>query len=163
PRGPWGDGRAGRPRRNDHRLSWDGNALGAPHLPPSECQGLLSVPHGVRVKARGLGRWILAVSIGLLAGATHAADRHVAIIMDTSGSMASNDPPRYTMQLSQILSDLLDTGDELSVVRMPSDIFSLSCSSGPSSSLILTLNPADRTTFKRKLDGLVQYGGGTFF
>ena len=46
----------------------------------------------------------------LLAGAglAQAADRRVALLLDTSGSMLSTDQPRYTVQLTQIIADLLD-------------------------------------------------------
>jgi hypothetical protein len=107
------------------------------------------------------GRLALGVAIGLLAATAWANERHVAIILDTSGSMQENDPPRYTMQLSQILSDLLEANDRLSVIRMPGS--QSTCTAGSSSSLILTLDPANRDGFKRGLDGLVHYGGGTYF
>ena len=100
--------------------------------------------------------------IALGASALQAANRHLAIILDTSGSMQENDRQRYTMQLSQVLSDLLDPGDELSVIRMPTEFFS-SCSAGPTSSIVLRLDPADRARFKRELDAFVQFDTGTYF
>ncbi len=89
-----------------------------------------------------------------------AEGRHVAIILDTSGSMDSNDQPRYTVQLSQVISDLLADGDELNVIRMLDDA---SCSAGPSSSLVVTLDPADRDDFKRRLDAEIHNTTGTYF
>jgi hypothetical protein len=114
------------------------------------------------VSARAFGRLAVFAALGLAAATARAADRYVAIILDTSGSMQENDPPRYTMQLSQVLSDLLEQQDHLSVIRMP-DTQSSSCAEGASPSLMLTLDPADRAAFKRQLDGLVRYGGGTYF
>lgn len=105
---------------------------------------------------------LLALLLGSLGSAAPAAAaRHLAIIVDTSGSMQGNDPQRYTMQLSQILSDLVDSGDALSVIRMPAG--AASCSDGPSSSLVLTLDPADRAGFKLRLDRLIQFDSGTEF
>jgi hypothetical protein len=109
-------------------------------------------------------RSILLRLLGVFAIAAplYGASRHVAVILDTSGSMQQNDRPRYTMQLSQVLSDLVDSGDQLSIVRMPPDLFS-SCAEGPSSSLVLRLDPSDRARFKRDLDALVQFNTGTYF
>jgi hypothetical protein len=104
----------------------------------------------------------LVATIVVTASAANAADRNLAIIVDTSGSMDNNDPQRYTMQLSQVLADLVDTGDHLSVIRMPGDALS-SCSAGPSSALVLQLDPTDRAGFKKRLDGHIQFNTGTYF
>jgi len=114
-------------------------------------------------------RWPAIVPVWIVLSAIHApaisaTSRHLAIVVDTSNSMSDNDPQRYTMQLSQVLSDLVDTGDELSVIRMPLESgFFTDCSAGPSSSLVLRLDPANRPGFKRDLDGLIQFNTGTFF
>ncbi|HET9767050.1 MAG TPA: vWA domain-containing protein [Thermoanaerobaculia bacterium] len=109
------------------------------------------------------GCWLtLLVAVALTAGPPAAAQRHVAVILDTSGSMGGSDPPRYTMQLSQILADLLDDADELTLIRMPNAIWE-SCSAAASSALALRLDSGDRSGFKRRLDGFVQYEGGTHF
>lgn len=106
--------------------------------------------------------WSL-VSVVLAAPAL-GTSRRLAIIVDTSGSMQVSDVQRYTMQLSQILSDLVDAGDELSVIRMPPDsLFASSCSQGPSSSLVLRLDPQNRAGFKSRLDGLLAFNTGTYF
>jgi hypothetical protein len=89
-----------------------------------------------------------------------ADGRHVAIVLDTSGSMDSNDQPRYTVQLSQVISDLLSDSDELNVVRMGNNQF---CFAGASSSLVFTLDPGDRQSFKRRLDQEISYDTGTYF
>ena len=47
------------------------------------------------------------VLLCFLSPTSHAKGRHIAIIIDTSGSMSSSDKPRYTVQLSQIISELL--------------------------------------------------------
>ena len=74
---------------------------------------------------------------------------HTVFVVDTSGSMDSADAPRYTVQLSQVISDLLDDKDELNVIRMSDNPF---CWAGASSSLVISLDPADRNRFKRRLD-----------
>lgn len=102
------------------------------------------------------------VSALALAGPAMAASRHLAIVVDTSGSMQNADRQRYTMQLSQVLSDLLDTGDELSVIRMPEGLFS-TCFARASSSLVLRLDPNDRARFKQQLDSVITFNTGTFF
>ncbi|HLC16155.1 MAG TPA: hypothetical protein VJL89_08010, partial [Thermodesulfovibrionia bacterium] len=78
-----------------------------------------------------------------------AKDRRVVILIDTSGSMSSSDKPRYAVQLSKIISELVEAGDELSVVRLPEND---SCSAGPNSSLALPFNSADLSGFKEQLD-----------
>ena len=105
-------------------------------------------------------RQLILAAVLSLASSPAAAERHVAIILDTSQSMAGNDSERYTMQLSQILADLVETKDQLSVIGMAD---SESCSDGPSSALLVTLDPADRSAFKRRLDQLVTYDTGTYF
>ena len=105
---------------------------------------------------------LVGSALALAAPAVRAAERHLAVIVDTSGSMSQNDPSRYTLQLAQILSDLVDTGDELHVIRMPG-LFGGSCSAGADARLARKLDPAHRASFKRELDALIQYDTGTFF
>jgi len=103
------------------------------------------------------------LAVTLTATPLHAATkRYLAILLDTSSSMQQSDVQRYTMQLSQILSDLMDDGDELGVIRLPREFFA-SCSEGPTSRNFLRLDAADRAGFKRELDGLIQYNTGNFF
>ena len=110
---------------------------------------------------RGLGiALLLALSLGSSLNAV-AAGRHVSIIVDTSGSMDGNDKPRYTLQLSQIIADLLEPGDSLTVIRMPKS--ESRCSDGPDPALALSLNPADRGGFQAKLDTLLKFDTGTYF
>ena len=112
-------------------------------------------------RARHIVVSVLSVA---LAAPLLGASRRMAIVVDTSRSMEEADAQRYTMQLSQILSDLVDTGDALSVIRMPPDrLFFSSCSEGASPSLVLQLDPQDRAGFKRRLDGLIQFDTGTYF
>ncbi len=108
---------------------------------------------------RPAARLLLLAALACPAGAW-AEGRHIAIVLDTSGSMDSNDQPRYTVQLSQVISDLLNDGDELNVIRMKDDS---SCSAGASSSLAFTLDPGDRQSFKRRLDQEIAYETGTYF
>jgi hypothetical protein len=99
--------------------------------------------------------WLAASS------AMGAHDRHVVVLIDTSGSMLQSDLPRYTVQLSQIVGDLLDESDELTVVRLGG--WGLFCSEGPNAALALRLDPGNRAGFKRSLDRLISYGGGNTF
>jgi hypothetical protein len=85
--------------------------------------------------------------------------RHIAIIIDTSGSMSGSDKPRYTVQLSQIISELVDKDDKLDIIHLGGS----TCSAGPSSSLVLPLNQADRNGFKQQLDQMITYSGGNDF
>jgi hypothetical protein len=106
----------------------------------------------------------LVSAFALAASALGATNRRLAIVVDTSRSMQGADAQRYTMQLSQILSDLADAGDELSVIRMPPDsLFFSSCAQPGSSSLVLRLDPRDRADFKRRLDALLTFDTGTYF
>ncbi|HEV7506940.1 MAG TPA: vWA domain-containing protein [Thermoanaerobaculia bacterium] len=105
---------------------------------------------------------VLLAFLGLaLAGAAHASGRNVVVLIDTSGSMLQNDRPRYTVQLSQIIGDLLDDSDELTVVRLGG--LGFFCWEGPSSLLSLRLDAGNRAGFKRGLDRLISYGGGNAF
>jgi hypothetical protein len=105
---------------------------------------------------------ILLASLGLgFAGATHARGRNVVVLIDTSGSMLENDRPRYTVQLSQIVGDLLDDSDDLTVVRLGGIFFF--CGLGPDRSLSLRLDPGNRAGFKQGLDRLISYGGENAF
>lgn len=105
---------------------------------------------------------VTLVALTLAAPAAYAAKRRLAIIVDTSSSMSTNDRQRYTMQLSQVLSDLVDAGDDLFVLRMPPEHLS-SCSQGPMSSLVLRLDPSNRGGFKQQLDRLIRFDTGTYF
>jgi hypothetical protein len=106
----------------------------------------------------------LLSAFALAASALGATNRRLAIVVDTSRSMQQADAQRYTMQLSQILSDLVDAGDELSIIRMPPDsLFFSSCAQRESPSLVLRLDPRDRGGFKSRLDGLLTFDTGTYF
>ena len=106
---------------------------------------------------------ISLVGVIVLVFPAGAANRNLAIIVDTSRSMEGNDPQRYTMQLSQVLADLADANDDLSVIRMPPDSFLPDCWAGANPSLVLRLDPSNRGQFKRQLDGLIRFDTGTYF
>jgi hypothetical protein len=104
--------------------------------------------------------FILLLLIGYLFPSTgFTKGRHIAIIIDTSGSMSSSDKPRYTVQLSQIISELINKDDELDVINLGGK----SCSAGSLSTLALHLNPINRNYFKQKLDQKIKYRGGNDF
>lgn len=102
----------------------------------------------------------LFAAVALLCGAASAKDRHLAVIIDTSGSMEANDPSRYTVQAAKILSDLLDDQDRMLVLRMPN---AETCSDGPNPALGVTFNAADRGGFKASLDTKMALTSGTYF
>lgn len=90
-----------------------------------------------------------------------ASARHVSIIVDTSGSMDNSDRPRYTLLLSEILADLLDAGDSLTVIRLPPH--QRSCGDAANAALAVQMNPADRGGFQTRLDKLLDYDTGNHF
>lgn len=104
----------------------------------------------------------LAAALMLAALRVQAGDRNLAIVVDTSGSMQGNDQQRYTVQLAQVLSDLANDNDSLSVIRMPNDLLSF-CWAGASPSLVMRLDPSNRAEFKRELDRNIQFDTGTYF
>lgn len=107
-------------------------------------------------------RWLALIWIACLAPpAGIAAGRHVTLLADTSGSMRQSDPGRYTLQLSQIIADLLDPADSLTVIRLPTS--ENGCSDGPNPRLAQPFEAADRSGFRRKLEGFLNYGGNNYF
>ena len=90
-----------------------------------------------------------------------SAGRHVSLVIDTSSSMNGNDPRRYTLQLTQILADLLDQGDSLTVIRMPGT--EGSCGGSADSSLALQWKSDERPGFQTMLDRMLAYDTGTYF
>jgi hypothetical protein len=117
------------------------------------------------------GALALAALLGFGAATARAATatpREVALVLDTSRSMVDNDPRRYGLQISQIVSDLLDDGDALTVVRMPRDglltfFAPIGCSDGATPNLALRSDGRARASFKSRLDQLVSYDTGTYF
>lgn len=89
------------------------------------------------------------------------AARHASIIVDTSGSMKGNDPPRYTVLVTEILADLMNSGDSLTVIRLPQD--ERGCDNPANDSLTLHMNQADRADFQNRIDQILQYNTGTHF
>ena len=88
--------------------------------------------------------------------------REVAIIVDTSGSMEQSDSHKYTAQTAKIISDLVQDGDHLTIVRMAAEEGML-CKDRANSSLAIQFTPADRGGFQNRLDGFLTYSGGTYF
>ncbi len=103
--------------------------------------------------------WIVLGLLCWLIPAAWAAERHLTVIVDTSTSMQDSDPRRYTLQSAQILSDLLDTGDSLTVIRMPQ--YDRACTDRADATLARQLDPADHSGFKQELDELLVYNTGT--
>jgi hypothetical protein len=113
------------------------------------------------------------------------AERRIAVIVDTSGSMGWNDHSRFAVQISKILSDLVEDDDRIAIIRFPNPgsappqggglldkLFSnrsqeqggaQNCNVQADSSLMVELNGSDRDSFKSRIDGLLQYSGPTYF
>ena len=123
-------------------------------------RSLPGAPRQGGVHGRGCRAAACALLLAVLAPAPAWAGRRVAIVIDTSGSMNSNDTPRYTVQLSKIISELIGADDRLMVVRLPQ--FE-TCSSGPDPSLAVSFDAADRGRFRHVVNSLITYGGGNTF
>ncbi len=107
-----------------------------------------------------LAATILAVCLGFATVSAQNAARRIAVVLDTSGSMDDNDEERYAVQLSQVLSDLTDDGDELAVIGFPYDG---SCRDRADPRLMVELDSSQRADFKRILDQRIRYSGGTHY
>ncbi len=90
------------------------------------------------------------------------AGRLVAVVLDTSTSMreAVNDQPRLAIQALKILTDLLGSGDDLTLAWMPA---SPDCAARPDPARRLDRPVGDLEGFKRTLDERARYGGPTNF
>src|SRR5262245_42672531 len=94
--------------------------------------------------------------------AAFGGGRQVGVVMDTSGSMIKNDPPRYAIQITKILSDLLDDDDQLTVARLPvgrgveAQTMRENCAEPPRSNIAMVLS-GDRTAFKQHVDETATY------
>jgi hypothetical protein len=113
----------------------------------------------------------LLVMVALCPQPAQAEGRRVAVILDTSSSMLGSDPPRYAVQITKILADLVNDEDELTAVRIPrrSLLGMLAggdfgdCSAPASSSLALALGGRDRSGFKARLDDMASYDTNNYF
>ena len=99
-----------------------------------------------------------------------AAERRIALIVDTSGSMEQNDRARYAAQISKILSDLADDHDKVAIIRLPAEpnlrerfTGHQDCSVSADPSLMVQLEGSQRASFKSSVDNLIQYKGPTLF
>ena len=100
-----------------------------------------------------------------------AAERRIALIVDTSGSMRENDRPRYAVQISKILSDLAEDQDKVAVIRFPPltlmDVVRRNapqnCDAPADPSLMVQLSGSQRAQFKDRVDQLLKYEGPTYF
>jgi len=88
------------------------------------------------------------------------AERDIAIIIDTSGSMKNSDKPRYTTQLSKIITDLIEPQDQLNIIRFPG---SEGCYSQSNLKLATNINTHDRLKSKQKIEQVMTYGGDNAF
>lgn len=102
---------------------------------------------------------VLVILLVLASVWSRAEERHVAVIVDTSGSMSSNDPARYTVQVGKIIADLLGNNDRLTVTGMSGS--GCSVSANPHSTF--HFDPNNRIASKQTLDGRIQYSTNTVF
>jgi len=98
---------------------------------------------------------IAGLLLSLLAGgpalAQSGSGRHLAVVLDTSGSMDGNDRPRLAVQTIKILADMLRPTDRMSVVKMPRRG---GCGRQPDASLVIDTDAAGVAGFKSKLEQL---------
>lgn len=114
--------------------------------------------------------WLLALAL-LVPTCARGEGRRVAVILDTSSSMRGTDPPRYAVQITKILADLVTDEDELTAVRIPKrSLLGMlatgdygNCAAPASSSLALSLQGANRSGFKARLDEMASYDTGNYF
>jgi hypothetical protein len=108
------------------------------------------------MRLRLLFAWVALLAATVPAGAQSTPGRRIAIVIDTSGSMArGNDEGRYTIQLSKILGDLVGNSDELAVFPMPNFGPNQPEESGLARidrSLMIRLDPNNRAVFKNVLE-----------
>ena len=108
----------------------------------------------------GLVAAALVAALGLLGLGSAPARaqgraRQISVLVDTSGSMKSNDPARYAVQLSKILADLQEPGrDGLSVVKLASG--RETCANGPDPGVRLDLGSGGRA-FEDRVDDALAY------
>jgi hypothetical protein len=127
----------------------------------------------------------LAVVLLLLYVCPLPAERRIAVIVDTSGSMRWNDHSRFAVQISKILSDLVEDQDEIAIIRFPGPPSAApvqggfldrlraalaqeqqgaqNCDVSANPSLMVELRGSDRDSFKNHIDGLLRYDGPTYF
>ena len=114
------------------------------------------------------------LAVALLLALSARAERRIAVIVDTSGSMQQNDTPRYAVQISKILSDLVEDEDKLAIIRFPDvkgqdtllgliGMLHQDCNVPADPSLMITMNGSQRAMFKDRVDALLHYNGPTFF
>jgi hypothetical protein len=89
------------------------------------------------------------------------AQRRIAVIIDTSGSMSTSDKPLYTVQISKILADLVGDDDRQTVTRLPR--IETGCDAGVTPSLQIALDSHNRSRFKSELESLIGYAGDNYF
>lgn len=99
----------------------------------------------------------------LLCGSVFANEKRVAVVVDTSGSMQSNDPGRHAVLAAQLLADLLDDSDAYSVVRLADGEMFGCVMEQANSSLEVVFDGNRRRHSKSRIDGLIGYDGGNHF
>ena len=95
---------------------------------------------------------LLALTAATPLPAQSAAGRHLAVVLDTSGSMGTvrnNDRPRLAIQAIKILADMLGPNDRLTLVRMPEHD---DCRLQPDPSLVLDTSTAGMAAFLSQVD-----------
>lgn len=62
---------------------------------------------------------IIIFFLGSITSVTAQGNRHLVMIVDTSGSMDENDPEHYAVQSAKILNDILAVDDQISLIKFP--------------------------------------------
>jgi len=103
--------------------------------------------------------WLIVISILLpiIVNSNSFAEessREIAIIIDTSGSMSGNDNPRYTVQISKILSELIGPADNLTVIELSNQS---GCNISADMSLTMSTGGGKVDRFKQQVDRRIKY------
>jgi len=103
------------------------------------------------------------IALGLaglvLWAAAAAAGPRLALVFDTSGSMADSDPHRYAVQFAKVMAQTLAGGVEIGAFYAPG----ADCRAVGEASGAVRFTPADPGTFDTALESGVRYRGGNVF
>jgi len=87
------------------------------------------------------------------------AEPRLALVLDTSGSMADNDPRRSAVHFAKVMARVL--GDGVGVTALYPR--GTDCSAGEAAVATVARDPADPGAFDRALEDGVRYAGGNMF
>lgn len=104
--------------------------------------------------------WVgLCILCLVLPAALAQAEPRLALVLDTSGSMADNDPHRYAVHFAKVIARTL--GDGVGITALYGR--GAQCSDGEAAVGTVRLDAADPPAFDRALEDGVRYAGGNRF